>query len=191
MSSGIFILFLYHSLRKKFCLHSSRHLIKKKVQKSIFLVLGSCKVYASVVEHILRKENMKTSSERSAKNETTSRLSRSRTVLLISICGTAYVVWGALISLQPPFYPTVAESKGATPSQVRGIVAYFAITNYISFLSSMGLCLELRTWLHWLQPHCLVHVGRGFKQSTYSILEHSFKQYVPSALGFSFTLTMS
>ena len=47
------------------------------------------------------------------------RLSQSRTVLLISICGTAYVVWGALISLQPPFYPTVAETKGATPSQVR------------------------------------------------------------------------
>ena len=46
------------------------------------------------------------------------KLSRSRTVLLLLVCGTAYIVWGALISLQPPFYPTEAELKGATPSQV-------------------------------------------------------------------------
>ncbi len=30
----------------------------------------------------------------------------------------AYVDWGLLLSLQPAFYPTEAESKGATPSQV-------------------------------------------------------------------------
>ena len=35
------------------------------------------------------------------------------------ICAT--IVWGALISLQPPFYPTEAEKKGATPSQVINI----------------------------------------------------------------------
>ena len=46
------------------------------------------------------------------------KLSRARTVLLLLVCGTAYIVWGALISLQPPFYPTEAELKGATPSQV-------------------------------------------------------------------------
>ncbi len=30
----------------------------------------------------------------------------------------AYIVWGLLLSLQPPFYPSEAEKKGATPSQV-------------------------------------------------------------------------
>ena len=30
----------------------------------------------------------------------------------------AYIVWGILISLQPPFYPLEAEKKGATPHQV-------------------------------------------------------------------------
>ena len=45
--------------------------------------------------------------------------SKTRTVLLAIVIGFAYVVWGALISLQPPFYPTEAEKKGATPSQVK------------------------------------------------------------------------
>ncbi len=31
---------------------------------------------------------------------------------------SAYIVWGLLLSLQPPFYPSEAERKGATPSQV-------------------------------------------------------------------------
>ena len=43
----------------------------------------------------------------------------SRTALLFTVGGTAAIVWGALISLQPPFYPTLAEIKGATPSQVK------------------------------------------------------------------------
>ena len=47
------------------------------------------------------------------------KLSRARTLSLLVICGTAYIVWGALISLQPPFYPTEAAKKGASPSQVR------------------------------------------------------------------------
>ena len=42
-----------------------------------------------------------------------------RTTLLFTVGGTATIVWGALISLQPPFYPTLAEIKGATPSQVK------------------------------------------------------------------------
>ena len=46
------------------------------------------------------------------------KLSRARTLSLLVICGTAYIVWGALISLQPPFYPTEAAKKGASPSQV-------------------------------------------------------------------------
>ena len=32
---------------------------------------------------------------------------------------SAYTVWGILIYLQPPFYPSEAEKRGATPSQVR------------------------------------------------------------------------
>ena len=40
--------------------------------------------------------------------------------LAISIaCGC--IVWGVLISLPPPFYPTEAERKGATASQVNSI----------------------------------------------------------------------
>ena len=45
-------------------------------------------------------------------------ISRTRTVFLAISIVCAYVVWGALISLQPPFYPTEAEKKGATPAQV-------------------------------------------------------------------------
>ena len=45
-------------------------------------------------------------------------ISRTRTVFLAISVVCAYVVWGALISLQPPFYPTEAEKKGATPAQV-------------------------------------------------------------------------
>ena len=37
--------------------------------------------------------------------------------LLISLSILAYIGWGLLLSLQPPFYPLEAELKGATPSQ--------------------------------------------------------------------------
>ena len=40
-------------------------------------------------------------------------ISRTRTVFLAISIVCAYIVWGALISLQPPFYPTEAEKKGA------------------------------------------------------------------------------
>ena len=43
----------------------------------------------------------------------------------------AYIGWGLLLSLQPPFYPTEAEKKGATPSQY-GFV--FGIANLAAFL---------------------------------------------------------
>ena len=46
-------------------------------------------------------------------------LSRTHLVLMSISIASAYFVWGLLISLQPPFYPSEAESKGATPSQVR------------------------------------------------------------------------
>ena len=43
----------------------------------------------------------------------------------------ASVGWGLLISLQPPFYPSEAEKRGATPSQY-GFV--FGITNLAAFI---------------------------------------------------------
>ena len=45
-------------------------------------------------------------------------LSRGRIIFMSITVSSAYVVWGLLISLQPPFYPQEAEKKGATPSQV-------------------------------------------------------------------------
>ena len=45
-------------------------------------------------------------------------ISTTKKLFLAVLLVIAYIVWGALISLQPPFYPTEAEKKGATPSQV-------------------------------------------------------------------------
>ena len=45
-------------------------------------------------------------------------LSASKKVGLAILLVIGHIVWGSLISLQPPFYPQEAEKKGATPSQV-------------------------------------------------------------------------
>ena len=45
-------------------------------------------------------------------------ISRSRTIFLAICVVCAYIVWGALISIPPTFYPTEAEKKGADPAQV-------------------------------------------------------------------------
>ena len=45
-------------------------------------------------------------------------ISTKKKLILGVLLVLAYIVWGSLISLQPPFYPTEAEKKGATPSQV-------------------------------------------------------------------------
>ena len=45
-------------------------------------------------------------------------VSRIRNVCLTVSVVCDCVVWGALLSLQLAFYPTEAEKKGATPSQV-------------------------------------------------------------------------
>ena len=50
---------------------------------------------------------------------------------IIPFCITAYIGWGLLLSLQPPFYPSEAEKKGATPSQY-GFV--FGIANLAAFI---------------------------------------------------------
>ena len=122
------------------------------------------------------------------------KLSRARTVLLLLVCGTAYIVWGALISLQPSFYPTEAELKGATPSQVTekylGLqLGYQSLTLRSEFSHSMDLYLVSPIWLLLCQPRCLVHMVANLEQNTSTILEHLFKLSVPSALGSSSTLT--
>ena len=45
-------------------------------------------------------------------------MSGKKKLVLIVLLVIAYLVWGSIISLQPPFYPKEAEAKGATPSQV-------------------------------------------------------------------------
>ena len=45
-------------------------------------------------------------------------LSKAQTIFLSISIILAFTIWGALISLAPPFYPSEAEKKGATPSQV-------------------------------------------------------------------------
>ena len=45
-------------------------------------------------------------------------LTTARTVYLTISVMCAYFIWGALVSLQAPFYPMEAEKKGATQSQV-------------------------------------------------------------------------
>ena len=45
-------------------------------------------------------------------------ISKYRTGFLFLCVVCAYIVWGALISIPPTFYPTEAEKKGAVPAQV-------------------------------------------------------------------------
>ena len=60
-------------------------------------------------------------------------LSRGRSIWLIILIGSSYIVWGSLISLQPPFYPKEAEAKGASSSQ-SGFV--FGISNLVALLTA-------------------------------------------------------
>ena len=46
------------------------------------------------------------------------KLSTAGAACLAFFGGTAQIIYGALISLIPPFYPSEAESRGATPAQV-------------------------------------------------------------------------
>ena len=59
--------------------------------------------------------------------------------LAISIaCGC--IVWGVLISLPPPFYPTEAERKGATASQVNSMDK--SIWNNRGYILKYTVCLN-------------------------------------------------
>ena len=57
-------------------------------------------------------------------------LSKTRIVILATAFALSYISWGLLLSLLPPFYPTEAEKKGATPSEY-GFV--FGICNIAAF----------------------------------------------------------
>ena len=46
-------------------------------------------------------------------------LSSCRSFLLVFGISSAFLFWGLMMSLQPPFYPSEAEKKGATPIEVR------------------------------------------------------------------------
>ena len=59
-------------------------------------------------------------------------LSRKHKILLCIIVGISQIEYGALLSLTPAFYPTVAESIGATASQY-GFV--FGISNLAGFIA--------------------------------------------------------
>ena len=58
-------------------------------------------------------------------------LSKTRVIILGVSFALSYTSWGLLLSLLPPFYPTEAEEKGATPSQY-GFV--FGICNLAAFV---------------------------------------------------------
>ena len=49
------------------------------------------------------------------------KLSTGKTILLSSVLVVAYVSWGALISLIPPFFPSEAEKRGATSTEVSSL----------------------------------------------------------------------
>ena len=61
------------------------------------------------------------------------------TIYLAIFLVCAFIVWGASISLQPTFYPTEAEKRGATPSQVNDIAAI--INTNICYLFRYAKCL--------------------------------------------------
>ena len=71
--------------------------------------------------------------ERSDRQEDNWSLSRTRSIWLIVLIGASYIVWGSLISLQSPFYPKEAETKGASSSQY-GFV--FGISNLVALLTA-------------------------------------------------------
>ena len=46
-------------------------------------------------------------------------ISKKRKVFLYIVVGLSYIEWSILLSLLPPFYPSEAENKGCTSSQVK------------------------------------------------------------------------
>ena len=78
-------------------------------------------------------------------------ISRSRTVFLAVCIVCAYVVWGALISIPPTFYPTEAENKGAAPAQVSDscilvfILLFLKIKSMLHFINQIIFNISFST----------------------------------------------
>ena len=58
--------------------------------------------------------------------------SKLRLAALATVIASAYVVWGLLVSLQPPFYPAEAERKGAKPSQYGFVFGIFSLAAFLT-----------------------------------------------------------
>ena len=65
-----------------------------------------------------------TKSYHKASEEKQELLSTTKSYLLMVMIAVVNIVWGANTSLPAPFYPKIAEEKGATPSQVTRIYKY-------------------------------------------------------------------
>lgn len=61
-------------------------------------------------------------------------LSKAQTIFLAISIAFAFTIWGAIVSLPPSFYPSEAEEKGATPSQVKLLVIFGIAKNGITVL---------------------------------------------------------
>jgi len=59
-------------------------------------------------------------------------LSKVQTIFLSISIVFAFTIWGVLISLTPPFYPSEAEKKGATPSQYGFVFGIFSLAAFAS-----------------------------------------------------------
>ena len=109
-------------------------------------------------------------------------LSRRRATLLIIGAATVNVFWGLLFSIQPPFYSSEAEKKGATPAQY-GFV--FGIIHLAAFISA-PIFGRLGPKLG---PKLVYNVG-GIAQGVVGIL-FGFLEYVDNVaifLGLSYLL---
>ena len=107
-----------------------------------------------------------------------------------SLSPTAYIVWGILISLQPPFYPLEAEKKGAEPHQVKHLSELME-RSLKKFHSSMVLCSAYSTWERsWVAQFSAVSEARwGPEFCTRLVVLH--KEFVEFSLDCSPTLTTS
>ncbi len=66
-------------------------------------------------------------------------ITKRRSIFIAFSVGGAYLGWGLILSIQPSFYPTVAEEKGATPAQY-GFV--FGIINLAALIFA-PLCAQV------------------------------------------------
>ena len=109
-------------------------------------------------------------------------VSTSKNYLLMAMIAVVCIVWGANTSLPAPFYPKMAEEKGATPSQViRFSTKYSEHLKdhnklFITDHCSMGLCLVSCHWQPSLPPHALgdMVTALGLRKSITA--GHSFRE---------------